>query len=145
MKNNGISYADRKRLSLKIERNNSLNAQSNRLFKKDPDNYNKMNNKIKTKRLNSYKEPPNSMNQEKEKDKDKEKVKDNIKLFKKVNINNESLRNKTLKQPKNSIPTLKYIDINLNNINNINNFNNINNISVIPQISVTNRKAKKYN
>ena len=129
MKNNGISYADRKRLSLKIERNNSLNAQSNRLFKKDPDNYNKMNNKIKTKRLNSYKEPPNSMNQEKDKDKEKEKIKDNIKLFKKVNINNESLRNKTLKQPKNSIPTLKYIDINLNNINNINNFNNINNIN----------------
>ena len=110
MKNNGISYADRKRISLKIERNYSMNTQSN-IIRKDQNNINRINYKINPKRVNSYKEPPNCPNQEKEKDKG------NPKMFKKVNLNNESLKTKTLKPIKNihSIPTLKYIDININN------------------------------
>ena len=108
MKNNGISYADRKRISLRIERNNSLNAQSSRK-RKELNNEIKVNSKIKIKRLTSYKDPPNSTKKEKEKE--------NIKLFKKININSDSIINKTIKPIKNinSIPTLRYIDINLNN------------------------------
>ena len=114
MKNNGIiSYADRKRIILKIERNNSMNNHNNNATKSDRLSNNKINQLIKTKRINSYKEPPNSINQE------KEKIKDNSKLFNKVNLNNESLKNKTIKSIKNinSIPILKYIDININNNN----------------------------
>ena len=110
MKNNGNSYADRKRIKLKIERNNSMTAQNNQK-KKEFHNDTKINQKVKVKRLASYKEPPNSSKKE------KEKSKENIKLYKKINIDNESLRNKTIKPIKNisNIPTLKYIDINLNN------------------------------
>ena len=113
MKNNGIiSYADRKRITLKIERNNSMNNHhhKNNATKDDKPNNHKINQTIKSKRINSYKEPPKNV--------EKEKSKDNSKLL--VNLNNESLRNKTIKSIKNinSIPILKYIDININNNNN---------------------------
>ena len=133
MKNNGISYAERKRISLKIERNNSMYSQNTKL-KKESLNSNKKNQKSKIKRLSSYKEPPNSschfqkevnfeksiIDKEKEKEKDNSKIKENSKLFKKINLNNDTIRNKTIKPIKNvhSIPTLKYIDINNNNYNN---------------------------
>ena len=133
MKNNGISYAERKRISLKIERNNSMYSQNTKL-KKESLNSNKKNQKSKIKRLSSYKEPPNSschfqkevnfeksiIDKEKEKEKENSKIKENSKLFKKINLNNDTIRNKTIKPIKNvhSIPTLKYIDINNNNYNN---------------------------
>ena len=83
----------------------------NNVTKDEKPNNHKINQKIKSKRINSYKEPPKNV--------EKEKSKDNSKLL--VNLNNESLRNKTIKSIKNinSIPILKYIDINNNN-NNIN-------------------------
>ena len=136
MKNNGISYAERKRISLKIERNNSMNTQSN-IIRKEQNNINRINYKMNPKRINSYKEPPNFQNQE------KEKSKENPKLFKKVNLNNESLKNKTFKPLKNihCIPTLKYIDININNNKKI-----INNKSSIDYDDYLKKeKAKKKN
>ena len=144
MKTNGISYAERKRISLKIERNNSITSKNTKT-KKDSNGSNKKIQKSQIKRFSSYKEPPNSSNhiqkeinfeknttdkeKDKEKEKEKQKLKENSKLFKKINLNNESLRNKNNKQIKNlhSIPTLKYLEINNNNGNNNNNSNNINN------------------
>ena len=120
MKNNGTSYAERKRISLKIERNNSMNSNPNNKTKKESNVNNKIIHKTKIKRLSSYKEPPISTNQHhKENTIDKEKFKDNI-LFKKINLNNEALRNKPSKIVKNnnSISGLKQIDLNINLNNN---------------------------
>ena len=120
MKNNGTSYAERKRISLKIERNNSMNSNPNNKTKKETNVNNKIIHKTKIKRLSSYKEPPISTNQHhKENTIDKEKFKDNI-LFKKINLNNEALRNKPSKIVKNnnSISGLKQIDLNINLNNN---------------------------
>lgn len=120
MKNNGTSYAERKRISLKIERNNSLNNNQNSKTKKEPNANNKIIRKTKMKRLSSYKEPPISANQHhKENTIDKEKIKDNF-LFKKITLNNETLRNKPSKIIKNnnSISALKQIDLNINLNNN---------------------------
>ena len=138
MKTNGISYADRKRISLKIERNNSMHNQNN-ITRKEQNNINRINYKIKSKRVNSYKEPPNYQNQE------KEKPKENPKLFKKVNLNNESLESKTLKPLKNihSIPTLKYIDININNNKKI--INNKSSIDYDDYIKKEKIKKKNFN
>ena len=136
MKNNGISYADRKRISLKIERNYSMNTQSN-IIKKEQNNINRINYKINPKRVNSYKEQPNYPNQEKDKG--------NPKIFKKVNLNNESLKTKILKPIKNihSIPTLKYIDININNIKKI--MNNKSSIDYDDYIKKEKIKKKNLN
>lgn len=120
MKNNGTSYAERKRISLKIERNNSMNSNPNNKTKKESNVNNKIIHKTKIKRLSSYKEPPISTNQHhKENTIDKEKFKDNI-LFKKINLNNEALRNKPSKIVKNnnSLSGLKQIDLNINLNNN---------------------------
>ena len=120
MKNNGTSYAERKRISLKIERNNSMNSNPNNKTKKESNVNNKIIHKTKIKRLSSYKEPPISTNQHhKENTIDKEKLKGNI-LFKKINLNNEALRNKPSKIVKNnnSISGLKQIDLNINLNNN---------------------------
>ena len=151
MKTNVVSYAERKRICLKIERNNSMSSQTTKI-KKDSNNSNKKNPKSKIKRMSSYKEPPNSSThiqkeinfdkniEDKDKDKEKEKenqqLKENSKLFKKINLNNESLRNNNNKQIKNvrSIPALKYLDLNPNNNNNSNHNNSkkiINNKSSI--------------
>ena len=121
MKNNGTSYAERKRISLKIERNNSLNSNQNNKTKKESNANNKIIHKTKIKRLSSYREPPISTNQHhKESAMDKDKFKDNI-LFKKISLNNESLRNNPSKIIKNnnSIGALKQIDLNIN----LNNYN----------------------
>lgn len=121
MKNNGTSYAERKRISLKIERNNSLNSNQNSKTKKESNANNKIIHKTKIKRLSSYREPPISTNQHhKESAMDKDKFKDNI-LFKKISLNNESLRNNPSKIIKNnnSIGALKQIDLNIN----LNNYN----------------------
>ena len=121
MKNNGTSYAERKRISLKIERNNSLNSNQNNKTKKESNASNKIIHKTKIKRLSSYREPPISTNQHhKESAMDKDKFKDNI-LFKKINLNNETLRNNPSKIIKNnnSIGALKQIDLNIN----LNNYN----------------------
>ena len=121
MKNNGTSYAERKRISLKIERNNSLNSNQNSKTKKESNANNKIIHKTKIKRLSSYREPPISTNQHhKESAMDKDKFKDNI-LFKKISLNNESLRNHPSKIIKNnnSIGALKQIDLNIN----LNNYN----------------------
>jgi hypothetical protein len=120
MKNNGPSYAERKRISLKIERNNSMNSNQNNKAKKESNVNNKIIHKIKIKRLSSYKEPPISTNQHhKENINDKEKFKDSF-LFKKISLNNETLRNKPSKIIKNnnSIGPLKQIDLNINLNNN---------------------------
>ena len=120
MKNNGTSYAERKRISLKIERNNSMNSNQNNKTKKESNGKNKIIHKTKIKRLSSYKEPPLSTNQhQKENTIDKEKFKDNL-LFKKISLNNEALRNKPSKIVKNnnSISGLKQIDLNINLNNN---------------------------
>ena len=121
MKNNGTSYAERKRISLKIERNNSLNSYQNSRTKKESNANNKIIHKTKIKRLSSYREPPISTNQHhKESAMDKDKFKDNI-LLKKISLNNESLRNNPSKIIKNnnSIGALKQIDLNIN----LNNYN----------------------
>jgi len=120
MKNNGTSYAERKRISLKIERNNSMNSNQNNKSKKESNANNKIIHKTKIKRLSSYKEPPISTNQHhKENTIDKEKFKENF-LFKKISLNNEALKNKPSKTTKNnnSIGALKQIDLNINLNNN---------------------------
>ena len=120
MKNNGTSYAERKRISLKIERNNSMNSNQNNKSKKESNANNKIIHKTKIKRLSSYKEPPFSTNQHhKENTIDKEKFKENF-LFKKISLNNEALKNKPSKTTKNnnSIGALKQIDLNINLNNN---------------------------
>ena len=120
MKNNATSYAERKRIYLKIERNNSMNSNQNNKTKKESNGKNKIIHKTKIKRLSSYKESPLSTNQhQKENTIDKEKFKDNL-LFKKISLNNEALRNKPSKIIKinNSIGALKQIDLNINLNNN---------------------------
>ena len=44
MKNNGISYAERKRISLKIERNNSMYSQNTKLKKESLNSNKKIKN-----------------------------------------------------------------------------------------------------
>jgi hypothetical protein len=51
MKNNGTSYAERKRISLKIERDNSMNSNPNNKTKKESNVNNKIIHKTKIKRL----------------------------------------------------------------------------------------------
>ena len=131
MKNNIISYAERKRICLKLEKNNSMyNNQSNKI-KKESNLYNKPNHNTKIKRLNSYKESLNVSNQiHKDNITDKsilmkDGLKENLKLFKKVNLNKDNLRNKKIVKNNDSIATLKHIDININiNNNNSKLFNN---------------------
>ena len=97
-----------------------MNSNPNNKTKKESNVNNKIIHKTKIKRLSSYKEPPISTNQHhKENTIDKEKFKDNI-LFKKINLNNEALRNKPSKIVKNnnSISGLKQIDLNINLNNN---------------------------